>query len=228
MERQGQDLGQTPLGFGQGGLGAEPLDHIGVLVAAQGVVEGEGQAPALPIHQQPLPVGRIEPHHMQVVAVLPISAITGQGERQLGQQLAIPGGHLATLGDLLRQVGQLAEEHPGLEFVEATVDPELHGLALVVPAVEAAAACRLDRLGAVDHEGAAIPESRQVLGGIEAEGREVPPGAHGPLAVEGAAGLGAVFDQGDAMAIADRQQRFQVAGFAIEVHSDGGTEGPLA
>lgn len=84
----------------------------------------------------------------------------------------IPAGHLAAVGDLAAEVVELAEQYPGLQFVKPAVHAELHGLSAPIPAIEAAAPCRLDILGPVHHQGAAIAEGGQVFGGVEAEGGE--------------------------------------------------------
>ena len=227
MERQGEDLGHAALGVRQSRQGAAARDHVRMLVAGQGVVERERQSQPQPLGQHPLPLGRFEPHHIEVVAVAPVGAIARQHHSLVLQPGAVPGGHLAAALDLLSQAGQLAQQHPGLELIEAAVDAELHGLALAIPAIEAAAARRLHSLGPVDHQGAAIAEGRQVLGGVEAEGGEMAPGAHGPLAVGGAAGLGAILDQGNTVLLAEAEQRHQIAGLPIAVHGDHGTHRPL-
>jgi hypothetical protein len=40
VKRQGENFRQAPLGFRQGGLGAEALPYVGVLVTGQGVMKG--------------------------------------------------------------------------------------------------------------------------------------------------------------------------------------------
>jgi hypothetical protein len=78
VEGKGKDLFHPPFGFGQGRQGAEAPYQIGVLVAGQGVVEGEGQALAAALLQHLVPPGRIQPDHVEVIAVAPIGSIAGE------------------------------------------------------------------------------------------------------------------------------------------------------
>ena len=134
----------------------------------------------------------------------------------------VPVGHLAAIGDLAAEVVELAEQHPGLQFIEPAVHAELNGLPTPIPAIEATAPCCFDIPGPVHHQGAAIAEGGQILGGVEAEGGEASPAAHRFAPVQGSAGLGAVLDQIQAVLVAEGFQLRQITGLPIEVHSNQG------
>ena len=194
-------------------------------MAGQWIVHRKRQPHGSSLDQQPVALFGGYLDHVQVVAVLPVGAIGRQHHTVAGQvpeAFPVPAGHLAAVGDLAAEMAELTEQNPGLKFVEPAVHAELHGLPTPIPAIEAAAPRRLGIPGPVHHQGAAIAEGSQVLGGVEAEGGEASPVAHRFAPVEGSAGLGAVFNQIQVVLVAEGFQLRQITGLPIKVHGNQG------
>ena len=115
---------------------------------------------------------------------------------------------------------ELHAEDSGLEGVESGVDPNLVMVILRLHPVDAQPGERPAEVGVIGGHQAAVAESAQVLGGVEAERRGLAEPAGATPLIRGPDGLGGVFENEEPVSAGDLVDRVHVGGLAVEVDRD--------
>jgi hypothetical protein len=138
--------------------------------------------------------------------------------RHAGQQPVVERRHAPAAGGPVAQVRELGGEQRGLQPVEAAVDALHVVLVLHQRTVVGVHAAASRQLGVARHDGARVAPGAEVLAGIEAEGAGDAERAHRAAVELREVRLGAVLDDVQSAARADRRDLLHPRRLPVEVH----------
>ena len=137
-------------------------------------------------------------------------------ERRRRRRRSVGGGRC------WRRAAELHAQDRGLDLIQAPVHADFVGDVVPVPAVLAQGGDPVASGFVAGGQDAAIAQRAEILGGVEAEGRDLGECAELAAAQGRAVGLAAILDQGHAVIRGRRNDRPEVGGLAVEMDRDRG------
>jgi len=160
----------------------------------------------------------IAPHDEQVIDVVDVTSLGGQGDVGVGQFLAVARGQLPSCGVPFVQVAQFDSQDCRLHAVQPAV---VAGHGVVVLDGRAVVSGGLEPRGQVfviGDDGSAVAHRSQVLAGVEAEAAGSSHAAGSAAFVTGSMCLGGVLNDQQAVLVGDGLNHLHLGRLAVQVY----------
>ena len=158
----------------------------------------------------------------QVVDALILRIVLWQSDAHFGEQPAVFLSELAAFGGPIGQAAHFDLQNRALKSFHAVIVADEFVFVAPGLAVVASGPGEVRNARVVGDDRAAFSISAQVLGGIKAEGSDIPDGAHAAATIAGAVSLAGVFNHRDTAGFGDGEDGVHIRGPAIKMNGHDG------